>query len=63
MNWFIILGGILELIAFIYLMLLGILACEDKLSVKMLDKGIFGYYAMMITGFISIAIGFISKLY
>ena len=40
MNWFIILGGILELIAFIYLMLLGILACKDKLSVKMLDKSI-----------------------
>ena len=63
MNWFIILGGILELVAFVYLMLLGILACEDKLSAKMLDKGIFGYYAMMVTGFISIAIGFISKLY
>ena len=63
MNWFIILGGILELIAFIYLMLLGILTCKDKLSVKMLDKGIFSYYAMMITGFISIAIGLISKLY
>ena len=59
---FILLGVILEIIAFIYLILICLLAYKDKVSVRIINKSIIGYETMMIVGIISMTIGIIIKL-
>lgn len=59
---FILLGVILEIITFIYLILVCLLTYKDKVSVRIINKSIIGYYAMMIVGLLSIIIGIIIKL-
>ena len=59
---FMLLGIILEIIAFIYLILVCFLVYKDKVSVRIINKSIIGYETMMITGLLSIIIGIIIKL-
>ena len=59
---FILLGVILEIIAFIYLILICLLAYKDKVSVRIINKSIIRYETMMIVGIISMTIGIIIKL-
>ena len=59
---FILLGVILEIIAFIYLILICLLAYQDKVSVRIINKSIIEYWAMIIVGLLSIIIGIIIKL-
>lgn len=62
MNSFMLLGVILEIIAFIYLILVCLLAYKDKVSVRIINKSIIGYYGIMVAGILSIIIGIIIKL-
>lgn len=62
MNYILLLGIVLEIIAFIYLILICLLTYKDKVSVRIINKSIIGYWAMMITGLLSIIIGIIIKL-
>ena len=62
MNYILLLGVILEIIAFIYLILICLLAYKDKVSVRIINKSIIEYWAMMIVGLLSIIIGIIIKL-
>ena len=57
MNSFILLGIILEIIAFIYIILVCFLVYGDKVSVKTINKSIIGYRAIMVAGILSIVIG------
>ena len=57
MNGFILLGVILEIIAFAYIILVCFLVYSDKVSVKTINKSIIGYYAVMVAGILSIIIG------
>ena len=57
MNSFILLGVILEIIAFAYIILVCFLVYSDKVSVKTINKSIIGYYAVMVAGILSIIIG------
>ena len=57
MNSFILLGVILEIIAFAYIILVCFLVYSDKVSVKTINKSIIEYYAVMVAGIISIVIG------
>lgn len=57
MNSFILLGIILEIIAFVYIILVCFLVYSDKVSVKTINKSIIEYYAVMVAGIISIVIG------
>ena len=57
MNDFILLGIVLEIIAFAYIILVCFLVYSDKVSVKTINKSIIGYYAVMVAGIISIVIG------
>ena len=59
---FILLGVILEIIAFAYIILVCLLTYKDKVSVRIINKSIIGYETMMIVGIISMTIGIIIKL-
>ena len=54
---FILLGIVLEIIAFAYIILVCFLVYSDKVSVKTINKSIIGYYAVMVAGILSIIIG------
>ena len=54
---FILLGVILEIIAFAYIILVCFLVYSDKVSVKTINKSIIEYYAVMVAGILSIIIG------
>ena len=58
---FILLGVILEIIAFAYIILVCFLVYSDKVSVKTINKSIIGYRAIIITGLLSIIIGIFVK--
>ena len=58
---FILLGVILEIIAFLYIILVCFLVYSDKVSVKNINKSIIGYYAVMVAGLVSIVIGIFVK--
>lgn len=62
MNSFMLLGITLEIITFIYLILICLLAYKDKVSVRIINKSIIGYYGIMVAGILSIIIGIIIKL-
>ena len=49
---FILLGVTLEIIAFLYIILVCLLTYKDKVSVRIINKSIIGYWAMMIVGII-----------
>ena len=57
MNSFILLGIVLEIIAFAYIILVCFLVYSDKVSVRIINKSIIGYYAVMVAGILSIIIG------
>lgn len=57
MNSFMLLGIVLEIIAFVYIILVCFLVYSDKVSVKTINKSIIEYYAVMVAGIISIVIG------
>ena len=57
MNGFILLGIVLEIIAFAYIILVCFLVYSDKVSVKTINKSIIEYYAVMVAGLLSIIIG------
>ena len=57
MNSFMLLGIVLEIIAFAYIILVCFLVYSDKVSVKTINKSIIGYYAVMVAGILSIIIG------
>lgn len=57
MNSFLLLGIVLEIIAFAYIILVCFLVYSDKVSVKTINKSIIGYYAVMVAGILSIIIG------
>ena len=58
---FILLGVILEIIAFAYIILVCFLVYSDKVSVKTINKSIIEYYAVMVAGILSIIIGIFVK--
>ena len=62
MNYILLLGVILEIIAFLYIILVCLLTYKDKVSVRIINKSIIGYETMMIVGIISMTIGIIIKL-
>ena len=57
MNDFILLGIVLEIIAFAYIILVCFLFYSDKVSVKTINKSIIEYYSVMVAGILSIIIG------
>ena len=57
MNSFLLLGIVSEIIAFAYIILVCFLVYSDKASVKIINKSIIGYYAVMVAGILSIIIG------
>ena len=57
MNSFMLLGIVLEIIAFAYIILVCFLVYSDKVSVKTINKSIIEYYAVMVAGILSIIIG------
>ena len=59
---FISLGIILEIIALIYIILICFLTYKDKVSVRIINKSIIGYNAIIVAGIVSIIIGIIIKL-
>ena len=61
MNSFMLLGIVLEIIAFAYIILVCFLVYSDKVSVKTINKSIIEYYAVMVAGIISIIIGIFVK--
>ena len=61
MNSFLLLGVILEIIAFAYIILVCFLVYSDKVSVKTINKSIIEYYAVMVAGLLSIIIGIFVK--
>ena len=61
MNSFILLGIVLEIIAFAYIILVCFLVYSDKVSVKTINKSIIEYYAVMVAGILSIIIGLFTK--
>lgn len=62
MNSFMLLGIILEIIAFIYIILVCFLVYKDKVSVRIINKSIIGYNAIIVAGLLCIIIGTIIKL-
>ena len=62
MNSFMLLGVILEIIAFIYIILICFLTYKDKVSVRIINKSIIGYKAIIVAGLLCIIIGIIIKL-
>lgn len=61
MNSFMLLGIVLEIIAFAYIILVCFLVYGDKVSVKIINKSIIGYYGIMVAGIISMVIGIFAK--
>ena len=61
MNSFLLLGIVLEIIAFAYIILVCFLVYSDKVSVRTINKSIIEYYAVMVAGIISIVIGIFAK--
>ena len=61
MNFLFLLGIVLEIIAFAYIILVCFLVYGDKVSVKIINKSIIGYYAVMVVGILSIVIGIFVK--
>ena len=61
MNSFMLLGIVLEIIAFAYIILVCFLVYSDKVSVKTINKSIIEYYAVMVAGVLSIIIGLFTK--
>ena len=61
MNSFMLLGIILEIIAFAYIILVCFLVYSDKVSVKTINKSIIVYWSVIVAGIISIAIGIFTK--
>ena len=61
MNDFILLGIVLEIIAFAYIILVCFLVYSDKVSVKTINKSMIEYYAVMVAGILSIIIGLFTK--
>ena len=61
MNSFMLLGVILEIIAFAYIILVCFLVYSDKVSVKTINKSIIVYWSVIVAGIISIAIGIFTK--
>lgn len=59
---FISLGIILEIIALIYIILICFLTYKDKVSVRIINKSIIGYKAIIVVGLLCIIIGTIIKL-
>ena len=59
---FISLGIILEIIALIYIILICFLTYKDKVSVRIINKSIIGYNAIIVVGLLCIIIGIIIKL-
>lgn len=59
---FISLGLILEIIALIYIILICFLTYKDKVSVRIINKSIIGYKAIIVVGLLCIIIGTIIKL-
>lgn len=59
---FISLGLILEIIALIYIILICFLTYKDKVSVRIINKSIIGYKAIIVVGLLCIIIGIIIKL-
>ena len=57
MNSFILLGIVLEIIAFAYIILVCFLVYSDKVSVKTINKSIIVYWSVIVAGIISIVIG------
>ena len=57
MNDFILLGIVLEIIAFAYIILVCFLVYGDKVSVKNINKSIIVYWSVIVAGIISIVIG------
>ena len=62
MNGFLLLGIALEIIAFAYIILIYFLVYGDKVSVRIINKSIIGYYGIRVAGIISMAIGIFTKL-
>ena len=60
MNY-ILLGILLEIIGEVYITLIGFLTYKDKLSIKIINKSITKYWAIMTVGLISMAIGFFAN--
>ena len=58
---FILLGIILEIIAFLYIILVCLLTYKDKVSVRIINKSIIEYYAVIVVGLLSIIIGIFVK--
>ena len=61
MNSFMLLGIVLEIIAFAYIILVCFLVYSDKVSVKNINKSIIVYWSVIVAGIISIAIGIFTK--
>ena len=61
MNSFLLSGIVLEIIAFAYIILVCFLVYSDKVSVRIINKSIIEYYAVMVAGIISIVIGIFVK--
>ena len=61
MNNFLLLGIVLEIIAFAYIILVCFLVYSDKVSVKKINQSIIGYWSVIVAGIISIAIGIFTK--
>ena len=57
MNDFILLGIVLEIIAFAYIILVCFVVYGDKVSVKNINKSIIVYWSVIVAGIISIVIG------
>ena len=62
MNFILLLGIILEIIAFAYIILICFLTYKDKVSVRIINKSIIGYKAIIVAGLLCIIIGIIIKL-
>ena len=61
MNSFLLLGVILEIIAFAYIILVCFLVYSDKVSVKTIYKFLIGYWSVLVAGIIIIVIGIFTK--
>ena len=61
MNYFVLLGLILGIIDVIYIILIGCLVFNDKVSVKNINKSIIGFYGIMVASIISMVIGIFAK--
>lgn len=61
MNGFVLLGHVLGIIDVVYIILIGCLVFNDKVSVKNIYKSIIGYYAILVAAIISMVIGIFAK--